>query len=39
MKYAYASTVQEAVDTLAREMPEADVAVLPSGGNVIPEVR
>ena len=39
MKYTYASTVQEAVDALAREMPQADVAVLPSGGNIIPEVR
>jgi lactate racemase len=39
MKYTYASTVQEAVDLLALEMPEADVAVLPSGGTTIPEVR
>jgi hypothetical protein len=39
MKYTYASTVQEAVDALARERPKADVAVLPSGGNVIAEVR
>jgi nickel-dependent lactate racemase len=39
MKYQYASSMQEAVDQLAREMPKADVAVLPSGGNIIPEVR
>jgi nickel-dependent lactate racemase len=39
MKYHYASTVQEAVDSLADEMPQADVGILPSGGNVIPEVR
>ena len=39
MKYTYASTVQEAVGALVREMPKADVAVLPSGGNIIPEVR
>jgi nickel-dependent lactate racemase len=39
MKYHYASSVQEAVNQLAGEMPKADVAVLPSGGNVIPEVR
>jgi lactate racemase len=39
MKYTYAPTVQEAVDLLAREMPNADVAVLPSGGTTIPEVR
>lgn len=39
MKYHHAPSVQEAVNRLAREMPKADVAVLPSGGNVIPEVR
>jgi len=39
MKYEYASTVQEAVDRVAKEMPNADVAILPSGGNIIPEVR
>ncbi|MBN2034935.1 MAG: nickel-dependent lactate racemase [Deltaproteobacteria bacterium] len=39
MKYTYSSSVQAAVDELAREMPMADVAVLPSGGTVIPEVR
>ena len=39
MKYQYASTMQEAVNQLAREMPKADVAVLPSGGNIIAEVR
>jgi len=39
MKYQYAQSVQEAVNQLVREMPKADVAVLPSGGNVIAEVR
>ena len=39
MKYHYASSIQEAVNQLAVEMPKADVAVLPSGGNVIAEVR
>jgi len=39
MKYRYAATMQEAVNHLAKEMPKADVAVLPSGGNVIAEVR
>lgn len=39
MKYAYAAGVQEAVDMVARDMPEADVAVFQSGGTVIPEVR
>lgn len=39
MKYHYSAGVQEAVDRTAKEMPRADVAVFPSGGNVIPEVR
>jgi hypothetical protein len=39
MKYTYASSIQNAVDEVARMMPKADVAVLPSGGNVIPQVR
>ena len=39
MKYQYASSMQEAVNHLAKEMPKAEVAVLPSGGNVIAEVR
>jgi lactate racemase len=39
MKYQYASSLQEAISRLAREVPKADVAVLPSGGNVIAEVR
>jgi hypothetical protein len=39
MKYQYAPSVQEAVNQMAKEMPRADVAVLPSGGNVIAEVR
>jgi nickel-dependent lactate racemase len=39
MKYTYASTIQNAVDEIARMMPKADVAVLPSGGNIIPQVR
>jgi nickel-dependent lactate racemase len=39
MKYQYASSMQEAVNQIAKEMPKADVAVLSSGGNVIAEVR
>jgi nickel-dependent lactate racemase len=39
MKYEYAATLQEAVDRVAALMPKADVAILPSGGNVIPELR
>ncbi|MCX8022253.1 MAG: nickel-dependent lactate racemase [Syntrophorhabdaceae bacterium] len=36
MKFIHASTVQEAVNMAARDMPVADVAIFPSGGNVIP---
>jgi nickel-dependent lactate racemase len=39
MKYTYARTIQEAVDGVAKDMPVAGVAVFPSGGNIIPEVR
>jgi hypothetical protein len=39
MKYTYAPDIQTAIDLAARELPQADVAVLPSGGTVIPEVR
>jgi hypothetical protein len=39
MKYTYASSIQNAVDEVARMMPKADVAILPSGGSVIPQVR
>jgi hypothetical protein len=39
MKYCYAASIQDAVDQAASEMPEARVAVFPSGGNIIPEVR
>ncbi len=38
MKYGYASNLQEAVDRVGKEMPRADVAIFPSGGNIIPEV-
>jgi nickel-dependent lactate racemase len=36
MNFAYAATVQEAVGKVAAEMPQADVAIFPSGGNIIP---
>jgi dihydroxyacetone kinase DhaKLM complex PTS-EIIA-like component DhaM len=34
----HASTVQEAIEQVAAEMPRADVAIFPSGGNIIPAV-
>ena len=39
MKFSYASNVQEGIDQVAKVMPKADVAIFPSGGNIIPEVR
>jgi nickel-dependent lactate racemase len=36
MNFAYAATVQDAVEIVAGEMPQADVAIFPSGGNIIP---
>jgi nickel-dependent lactate racemase len=39
MKFSYASNIQEAIDQVSQKMPKADVAVFPSGGNIIPEVR
>jgi nickel-dependent lactate racemase len=39
MKFSYSSRLQEAIDQVSEKMPEADVAVFPSGGNIIPEVK
>jgi len=39
MKFSYASNIQEGIDQVAKVMPKADVAIFPSGGNIIPEVR
>jgi nickel-dependent lactate racemase len=39
MKFSYSSTLQEAVDQVSEKIPKADVAVFPSGGNIIPEVK
>lgn len=38
MKFTYSPTLEEAIDQVFRKIPEADVAVFPSGGNIIPEV-
>jgi len=38
MGFAYASDLQQAIDQAAEKIPEAGVAVFPSGGNIIPEV-
>src|SRR4030043_1149042 len=39
MKFSYASTILEAIEQVSEKIPRADVAVFPSGGNIIPEVR
>jgi nickel-dependent lactate racemase len=39
MKFSYAPDMQEAIKEVSEKMPKADVAILPSGGNVIAEVR
>jgi hypothetical protein len=39
MKFSYARSLQEAVDQVSAKMPKADVAIFPSGGNIIPEIR
>jgi len=39
MKYSYFPSLQEAIDEVAKVMPQAGVAIFPSGGNTIPEVR
>jgi nickel-dependent lactate racemase len=39
MKFSYATELQKAIDRISSEMPKADVAIFPSGGNIIPEIR
>jgi nickel-dependent lactate racemase len=38
MKFSYSSNLHEAIHQVAKKMPQADVAIFPSGGNIIPEV-
>lgn len=39
MGMTYSNNLQRTVDDLGKDIPRADVAVFPSGGNIIPEVR
>ncbi len=39
MKFSYSPTPQEAIDSVSKKIPRADVAIFPSGGNIIPEVK
>ncbi|OPY57846.1 MAG: hypothetical protein A4E57_04924 [Syntrophorhabdaceae bacterium PtaU1.Bin034] len=38
MGMKYSDNLQQTIDDLTQEMPNADVAIFPSGGNIIPEV-
>jgi nickel-dependent lactate racemase len=39
MKFLYSPNIQEAIDRVFEKIPQADVAIFPSGGNIIPEVK
>ncbi|MBW2035480.1 MAG: nickel-dependent lactate racemase [Deltaproteobacteria bacterium] len=39
MKYSYSPDIQEAIDQVSEKMTQADVAIFPSGGNIIPVVQ
>jgi nickel-dependent lactate racemase len=39
MKFSYAAGIQDAIQQVSEKIPQADVAIFPSGGNIIPEVR
>jgi nickel-dependent lactate racemase len=39
MKFSYAPTIQDAIQQVSGKIRQADVAVFPSGGNIIPQVR
>jgi nickel-dependent lactate racemase len=39
MKFSYSPNIQEAIQQVSAKIPKADVAVFPSGGNIIPEVK
>jgi nickel-dependent lactate racemase len=39
MKFSYAQSLEDAIDGAYRAIPRANVAIFPSGGNIIPEVR
>jgi lactate racemase len=39
MKFSYSANMEEAIGQVSRKIPQAAVAIFPSGGNIIPEVR
>ena len=38
MKFAYSPSIQDAIQQVSEKIPQADVAIFPSGGNIIPQV-
>ncbi len=39
MNFEYAATLEEAIQRVYKDMPQADVTVLPSGGTIIPKIK
>jgi len=39
MKFSYSPNLQEAINSVSKKMDRADVAIFPSGGNIIPLLR
>jgi len=39
MKFSYSPDLQEAINALSKKIDRADVAIFPSGGNILPLVR
>ncbi len=39
MKFSYSANMGEAIGQVSKNIPQAAVAIFPSGGNIIPEVR
>jgi len=39
MKFTYSPNLEEAIRKTSEETPRADVAIFPSGGNMIPELN
>jgi len=38
MKFTYSPNLEDAIRKTSGEIPRADVTILPSGGNIIPEL-
>ncbi len=39
MKFSFAPSLEEAIDQIYQKIDRADVAIFPSGGNIIPEIK